>query len=292
MSKWEHSHFLFQYKTTRDEFPQSVEYFHTHQQIEILYVYEGSGHVILDDRFYAVSPRTLLLFKPFQLHYIHMDIPPKYSSTLFKVSPAFMDRCALYFPRCFDMVSDFLNRSDRRQIFRLNGSQHDQLEERFRSLDGVLRASPRNLHEEAVILFALHFFIDFMTQMAPTADAGKPIKPLRKSQRVNEVLKWVDAHYKERFTLEKLADDLHFSATYISKLFRQQIGKSISEYVTEKRLEQARILLQTESLSVEEIGEETGFNSPSYFIRMFKQKFGVPPHQYRLNAAQMYASTE
>ncbi|MDF2713862.1 MAG: AraC family transcriptional regulator [Paenibacillus sp.] len=280
--------YFFRYLSTRDESSEPVYYFHTHQGIEILYVYEGSGHVILDDRFYAVNPRTLIIFKPFQLHCIRMDIPPKYTCSLFKVKPSFLDQCAHFLPRCHDMISGFINHNESRQIFQLNDAQHVQLDDRFRNLFETLRTSPLNMHEEAVILFVLNFFVDLTIKIMPNANAGQPIKPFRTTQRVGEVLKWIDANYKEQFKLDKLAEDLHYSASYMSKLFRRQTGKSIPEYVTEKRLEQARILLHTQTLSVEEISEQTGFNSPSYFIRTFKNKYGVPPHQYRLNVSKMY----
>lgn len=292
MKVLEHSFYIFNYLASRDELPKPLNYFHTHQGIEILYVYEGSGHVILEDRFYAVHPRTLMIFKPFQLHYIHMDIPPKYTTSLVKVKPTFMEQCSHFLPRCHDIISGFLNDDASPQIFQLNELQHDQLHDRFRNLHDVSTSNKGDLHEEAAILFILNFFIDLIVNIMPTAVAGRPTKPLRTTQRINEVLKWVDAHYKERFTLDKLAEDLHFSANYISKLFRQQTGKSIPEYVTEKRLEQARTLLRTETVSIEEISEEMGFNSPSYFIRTFKNKYGVPPHQYRLNVLKMYAKTE
>jgi AraC-like DNA-binding protein len=284
--------YFFEYLSTRDEMSESAYYFHTHQGIEILYVYEGSGQVILDDRFYAVHPRTLLIFKPFQLHYIRMDVPPKYTCSLIKVKPIFMEQCASVFPQCHDLISGFLNDDGSSQIFGLNEAQHAQLHEKFRNLNEILQTSgSRQLHEEAVILFLFTFFVNLVTTVMPNAEAGKPVKPLRTTQHIGGILKWIDAHYKERYTLDRLAEELHFSVSYMSKLFRRQTGKSIHEYITEKRLDQARLLLHTPK-SVEAISEETGFHSPSHFIRTFKAKYGVPPHQYRLGAAERYIPPE
>ena len=285
----ERSFYLFQYKTVRDTHALPVEYYHTHRGIEILYVYEGNGHAILEDRFYEIAPRTLLIFKPFQLHYIHMDRTSKYVTTLLKVRPTFLEQCAHVLPHCHDLISSFLNQKRSRQIFQLNEEHQASLDERYRNLDGILRTSPRYLHNEAVILFLLNFFIDFIANIMPAAQAGRPVKPLRSAQSIYEVLKWIDAHYKKQLTLDQIAEELHYSPNYLSKLFRRQTGISIPEYLTEKRLEQARILLHTHQ-SVEEISKETGFNSPSYFIRVFKKKFGVTPHQYRLSLSQMYPS--
>lgn len=205
-----------------------------------------------------------------------------------KVRPAFMEQCALFLPHCHDLISGFLNQNVSQQIFQLDESHHVQLDERFRNLDGILRTSPRHLHEEAVILFLLNFFVDFISNIMPAAQAGQPAKPLRSTLSIYEVLKWIDAHYKNPLTVDQIAEELHFSTNYLSKIFRRQTGKSIPEYLTEKRLEQARILLNSHLLSVEEISKETGFNSPSYFIRVFKKKYGTTPHQYRLNTNQMY----
>src|SRR5690625_2172035 len=111
--------YTFLYKHTRNTSSLPVEYFHLHRGIEVLYVYEGSGHVILDDRSYTVGPRTLLIYKPFQLHYFHMNNTSKYTCTVFKVKPNFLDQCEHFLPQCHNMIANFLNDKESEQIFQL-----------------------------------------------------------------------------------------------------------------------------------------------------------------------------
>lgn len=281
----------YNYLTTRDELAGPAYYFHNHRTLEILYCHEGSGHVILDDRFYAVAPRTLMIFKPYQLHLIRMEVPPKYICSLMKLNPFYLDSCSSLFPGCHKLISDYLNEPTQ-QIFQLDESQHDQLDERMRNLHELINKGARHLHDEAAFIYVLHFFLNLVTHIVPNAAAGKLVKPLQATERVSAVLRRVNERFKEKLTLDMLAEEMHFSANYLSKLFHQHTGRTIPEYITEKRLEHARMLLSTQSSSVEEISQQAGFNSSSYFVRTFKKRYGVPPHQYRLNVSKMYTETQ
>jgi len=105
------------------------------------------------------------------------------------------------------------------------------------------------------------------------------MKPIRQSERI---MSWIEKHYGEPFRLEELADELHMSKSYLSRLFRQETGSSITGYLTARRIQQACHLLQSTNKSVEVIGEQVGLTNASYFINLFKRIMGVSPHQYHL----------
>lgn len=87
--------------------------------------------------------------------------------------------------------------------------------------------------------------------------------------------------YHSTMTLSELCARFHRSRSYISHLFKQRAGMSLRAYCNNLRLEDARLLLETTEMQVTEIAFETGFCDTSYFIRLFKQKYTVTPHQYR-----------
>ena len=77
------------------------------------------------------------------------------------------------------------------------------------------------------------------------------------------------------------ADQFHLSANYFGTLVKQETHVSAQEYIQEKVIDAARKLLSTTTMPVGEIAEELGFSYPNHFTRLFRQKTGMTPRQYR-----------
>ena len=91
--------------------------------------------------------------------------------------------------------------------------------------------------------------------------------------------------YLNEYHTDVMLDDLcrHFgrSKSHISHLFKQRNGASIHAYCNQLKLEDSRHLLQVSKRSVTEIAMDAGFHDTSYFIRLFREKYGISPYQYR-----------
>ena len=97
-----------------------------------------------------------------------------------------------------------------------------------------------------------------------------------------KLLEYVDENYTEPdLCLTSAADYLGTSIYVVSRLFKEVTGKGFKEFVTDKRLEYARTLLETTSHNVSEIAVMTGFENAVYFSNLFKSKYGLAPTQYR-----------
>ena len=97
-----------------------------------------------------------------------------------------------------------------------------------------------------------------------------------------KLLAYVDENYTEPdLCLTSAADYLGTSIYVVSRLFKEFTGKGFKEFVTDKRLEYARTLLETTSHNVSEIAVMTGFENAVYFSNLFKSKYGLAPTQYR-----------
>jgi YesN/AraC family two-component response regulator len=103
----------------------------------------------------------------------------------------------------------------------------------------------------------------------------------RKLRYSEHIMAWIDEHYMEFFQLQRLADSLHLSKFYTSRVFLQETGSTISDYLTVRRIKEACRLLQTTTLSVEQISREIGFPNTSYFCKMFKRNLGTTPLKYQ-----------
>ena len=88
-------------------------------------------------------------------------------------------------------------------------------------------------------------------------------------------------HYQEKFSLDVLSSSLFVNKVYLSKVFKQSEGITLLRYYNRFRCEQACALLRDTGWSVEAIGEQVGYNTPSHFARIFREFFQCSPSAYR-----------
>ena len=94
-------------------------------------------------------------------------------------------------------------------------------------------------------------------------------------------LKYIREHCDRDITLTEVAKAAWVSPTYFSRLFVHTTGIHLSEYLRRCRLERAKELLTSYSLSVKEIALASGFHSAAYFIKLFSAEYGMTPGEYR-----------
>lgn len=107
--------------------------------------------------------------------------------------------------------------------------------------------------------------------------------PDMEEQPMLGIVRYMQEHLSEEISLTVLAEEFHLSAQYISQLFKNEIGVNFLTYLTSIRMEQARKLLLSTSLSIAEISEKTGYSDYRVFTKVFKKIEGVTPSQYRRN---------
>ena len=86
------------------------------------------------------------------------------------------------------------------------------------------------------------------------------------------------------WNVNRMAEELHLSASHVQTLYRKQFGSSCMDDVIEGRLRRAQDLLEYTEYSIREIAERCGYNNVEHFCRQFRQHNGCTPGQYRKNA--------
>lgn len=94
-------------------------------------------------------------------------------------------------------------------------------------------------------------------------------------------LDYIDSHYTEELTLDNIADFSGFSKYHFTRLFKQYTDSTFYDYLIYRRIKAAEELLANPELSITEIALQSGFSSISTFNRIFKQKKGCTPSEYR-----------
>lgn len=97
----------------------------------------------------------------------------------------------------------------------------------------------------------------------------------------NVLIEYINGHLEQDVSLTVLSSITKLNASYLSRLFKQQVGVNISEYINFQRIEKAKTILRSTEHNVTEVAEMVGFNSVSYFSKRFKTIVGVLPNQYR-----------
>ena len=98
---------------------------------------------------------------------------------------------------------------------------------------------------------------------------------------VSAIKNYCNSHLAEDLSLTVVSRVVYVSARHANKIFKQETGINITEYILNTRLEKAKELLTTTDKKVEEISELVGFNTPHYFIKKFKEKNNATPNMYR-----------
>ena len=95
------------------------------------------------------------------------------------------------------------------------------------------------------------------------------------------VSNYIDANPHLPLTLQELARIAHFSPSYLSRIFREKKGITISAYITQKRIENAKYLLIHSTMDIQTVASHCGFHAISHFNRVFKQSTGLSPMEFR-----------
>ncbi len=96
-----------------------------------------------------------------------------------------------------------------------------------------------------------------------------------------EVKKYLDDNYSSKIALDELAKRFNVNKYYMTRIYKEQFGVSIMDYLTSVRITEAKNLLRFTELSAEEIGLKTGIGDVYYFSRVFKKIEGMNVREYR-----------
>ena len=92
---------------------------------------------------------------------------------------------------------------------------------------------------------------------------------------------YIELNLMERLSLSYLANMFHISHSYLSTLFKNETGKTITDYINQKRVDQACLYLRDTDLKVIDIASRVGINDLNYFTKIFKKYKKMTPSHYR-----------
>jgi AraC-like DNA-binding protein len=244
---------------------------HYHPEYELTLITKGTGKRLVGDSYESFEAGDLVLLGP--------DLPHTWSSDKIKnqqVSAVVIQFSEDFIQRFltlheFDKVSSLLESSDRGLFFPGAEKLQSQLEA-LTKLSGV---------EKITSLLEIFQKLTALKCEKLSSEYFNAIKGEETENRINKVCQYIQQHAAEDITLEQVAELIHLSRSAFSKFFKRATGKTFSDYVNDIRIGKACYLLTESDKAINEIAYETGFDSLTYFNRVFLRKKGVTPGKFK-----------
>lgn len=100
---------------------------------------------------------------------------------------------------------------------------------------------------------------------------------------VESIIRWINLNAPEIKKVSEVADHFGYSSQYLTTLLKKVTSKSLTDYISESKIELAKKLLVSTDLEIAEIAHICGFSDDKYFFRVFKKTCGITPRAYRTN---------
>ncbi len=108
------------------------------------------------------------------------------------------------------------------------------------------------------------------------------------SPNVRSAINYIHLNLTTPLTLKAVAEKLRLNPTYLSTQFNREVGKSLPDYISQKRIQEGQNLIKTSPFSITQISTAVGFSDVNYFSRIFKRETGMTPSEYKKQHANEY----
>lgn len=240
--------------------PKEAGFLHWHDAVELLYCMEGEGVAVSGNQQLRLAPGEMAVIPSGRLHDFYTEETPcKYGVLL--MAPE-LTAC-----------QDLPNRPV--QAFLSDPEAAGQVE-------GILRElqEQRPFYRAEIRGRIARLFV-YLQRTHPGEEAEDTCTDGRKQEVTKAVIAYIRRHFAEPVTVDGLCAAVCFSRSYVCHAFKEVTGKTVIEYLRMVRCSSARALLADGRYSVTECARQSGFQTPSYFSRVYRQEMGVPPSSHR-----------
>ena len=250
--------------------------YHYHEFPKLILLWSGSGHYLIDGQRYVLQAGDILLIGSHRVHRPEFEEGSMYERTIIYISPEFLLRqsekdCNL--EEIFDGVSGHIVRiKESQRLFDMTTQLEQELSQ---------DCYGRSVMSKILLL-------NLLVEIGRIKNySGVPftISATTNNTRVLEIMKYIDTHLTEELSIEQLAEQFYLSKFHMMRLFRQETGQSVYEYIVFKRLLYAKeLIMQGENAT--ESCFNAGFHSYSSFTRAYAKYFGMTPTGRKKQHAQ------
>ena len=252
---------------------------HHDNSVEIIQFWSDGGYFIVRNNIFPIIPGSIIIVNAMETHYSNPSKLSKYNrSKLIISTECFNQICSL----CnFTALSDKLMQNGGIQVtFSPTHNNNTLIDSLFQEAytnylsKDTLSTAQANIIDCTIRIFSLVAHAPYTT----VSDTAPEHILHRMTEYINShLLTWEDV------SLTNICSTLHISPSYASHLFKQLTNKSITQYVTDLRISEAKKLLLTTDLKVFDIAEMLKFKDSTTFCKTFKKSVGCTPRTYRVS---------
>lgn len=237
---------------------------HWHRSIELLFVLSGTVHIVVDDRNYVLRSTDVFVINSLATHELYADEAEMVAFQINLAKSPVFDSCKnVYFDCC---------------------SANDSHNERYDYLRHLLaRLIKENSMAENVLLshsLISQLLYELVTHFQAPQPEGSAVRQ-KSLKQLTQITDYINTHFDEGIGLGDVAEEFHFSHSYLSRFFKQHMNMTFSQYFNNIRLEHAVNEMLTSSESIAEIASRSGFSDARSMVALFKKKYGMLPSEYR-----------
>lgn len=245
---------------------------HSHEQVELYYLFEGERVYFVDDRVVTLRKGELILIPSAQLHATASSELAEFERMLINYDPKLL-------PASLQSESEWFHQRGYR-LFRLTLREQGDVQQLLLRILEECRDRREHYESCAVALFTELMILLRRSEGVQSIETSKhPLHTL-----VNNVAAYLREHYRETLTLEETAAHFFISPSYLSRVFHRLTGFHFREYILHIRMREAEKRLAESQERIQEISAAIGFEHLSHFNKTFKKATGLTPLQYRKQA--------
>lgn len=240
---------------------------HKHDDLcELIYICEGEGEFIIGNKFFNAQKGDILVYNRNVLH-DEKSNPSNPLKTYFcgigELWVEGLDEGCIVPSNCEPLIH-----TDK-YMFRIENYFREIFDECYLQETGY-EIICNNLLQSLII------HISRMTGIQRTSSAA-----LTASSLGYQIKEYIDRNFIRDISLNDIANSLYVSQDYLSHIFKQHTGYSPINYLINRRIGEAKKLLLTTAMSIQEISQKVGYENANYFTMLFKKATGVSPSRFR-----------
>lgn len=260
-------------------FPIQTSPKHNHAAYEVHFIVSGSGSLFIDEHREQVKPGSIHMIGPHIFHTLRQHKLDPITRFTFRFTFHEKPTSEPWFPEAEASQMKALLDNLTYCQFPDTGGKISAMMDEFR-----LEAMQPSLGSYSKMQSLLAHALVHMLRSLPEARNEPPYtlsSKIKDEQRTEIVDLFFIRGYKDNLTIELLAEQLNLSVKQVNRLLQKQYGMSFKQKLMDTRIEVSKILLQSSTLSIQQIAEEVHYSAP-YFSSVFLEKTGISPSQYRL----------
>lgn len=248
---------------------------HSTSEFMLYYFLHGTGNIKIEGRSYEIQAGDMILLNPAEMFHCTIDSSKYHERYVLHIDNSVIQN----FPdNCQDLLNTFYARQ---KGYGNHISAHTVTES---GLDTLMKSIYTYIQGEKaadtamVICKTVELLVQINTILKDPSAVAQP--PTYENKLIHRVLLFLDKHHQENISISNIAQNFNIDKSYLSHLFKNNVGTSVWNYVIFLRINHFNNLI-IHNHSIEEACHQSGFQNYSNFYRLYKKHMGITPQQFK-----------